>query len=125
MTDDSIPYRQLEFMASRIPATDALAVFIPTGVEPDAELKKVIGRTGFSRWYPVEGGQWMRTPYEGGEYDSLRFTLLKDGWDHEHCTRCSARIEPMTLCWVTRTGRFILLDEKCHAEVFDPPSLTR
>ena len=109
-------------MRSRIPAQDALEVFVPSGAEPDAEMKELIGRTGFARWYPMEGGHMVRTLYEGGPYNAERFTLLKGGWDHEHCTRCGASVEPMTLCWVTRSGPFVLLDEKCHGEIFGDTS---
>lgn len=92
---------------------------MPGGGEPDADMNTIMSRTGFSRWYPVEGGHRMRTLYEGGSFDSSRFTLVKGGWDHEDCTRCRATIEPMTLCGVTRAGDFVLLGEKCHDEVFD------
>jgi hypothetical protein len=85
---------------------------------PDAEMKEVMDRTGFSRWYPVEGGHRLRTLYEGGSYNQARFTLVKGGWDHEHCSRCGSTIEPMTLCWVTRADSYVLLDEKCHTELF-------
>lgn len=122
MSDELKEYRHLDFMRSRIPAQDALEVFVPSGAEPDAEMKELIGRTGFARWYPMEGGHMVRTLYEGGPYNAERFTLLKGGWDHEHCTRCGASVEPMTLCWVTRSGPFVLLDEKCHGEIFGDTS---
>ena len=122
MTDDLNEYRKLLFMPSRIPALDALETFVPTGAERDAEMEGLIGRTGFARWYPVEGGHLMRTLYEGGDYNAERFTLLKGGWDHEHCTRCRENIAPMTLCWVTRSGRYVILDEECHREIFGDSS---
>lgn len=123
MPDDVIDYRQLDFMRSRIPALNALEAFVPTGAVPDAEMNEVMSRTGLSRWYPVEGGHQVRILYEGGPYDPARFALVDGGWDHEHCSRCGDSVEPMTLCWVTRGDRFVLLDDKCHREVFrEPPS---
>ena len=67
----------------------------------------------------MEGGHRVLILYEGGPYNAQRFALAKGAWDHEHCSRCGATIEPMTLCW-TRAGEYVLLDEKCHAEVFGP-----
>jgi hypothetical protein len=119
-TDRDVEYRTRDFMRSRIPAQDALEAFVPTGSAPDAEMKEVMSRTGFSRWYPIDGGHTLRTLYEGGSYNEQRFTLVKGGWDHEHCSRCGASIEPMTLCWVTRDDPFLLLDEACHETVFGP-----
>ena len=118
MPDDVTEYRSLDFMRSRIPARDALEAFVPTGAVPDAEMQEVVGRTGFSRWHPVDGGHLLRTLHEGAPYNEARFTLIKGGWDHEHCTRCGVSIKPITLCWVTRTDPFVLLDEKCHDEIF-------
>ncbi len=65
----------------------------------------------------VDGGHRVLILYEGGDYDTNRFSLLRGGWDHEHCTRCSCRIEPMTLCWVTEDGPYIVLCEECHVTV--------
>ncbi len=118
MDDDLREFRSRAFMASRIPAQDALEAFVPAGEVPDAELQEVIERTGFSRWYPVDGGHRLRTLYEGGPYNPERLTLVKGGWDHEHCSRCGDPIEPMTLCWVTRDDPFVLLDEKCYRLAF-------
>ena len=118
MSDVDDQLRQRKFMESRIPALDALEVFIPAGAGPDAEVEEH-NRTGQSRWYPVEGGHRVLILYEGGPFNASRFTLQKGAWDHEHCKRCGDSIDPMTLCWVTETGDFILLDEKCYREVFD------
>jgi hypothetical protein len=120
MSEDRDDLRQLKFMPSRIPALDALETFVPGGTQPDAELNELQSRTGQSRWYPVEGGHRVLILYEGGPFDAQRFTLSKGGWDHEHCSRCGATIAPMTLCWVTESGAYVLLDETCYREVFGP-----
>ena len=120
MSEDLEALRRLRFMPSRIPALDALEIFVPDGAAPDPELDELQQRTGQSRWYPIEGGHRVVILYEGGPYNAGRFALAKGAWDHEHCSRCGATIEPMTLCWVTEAGEYVLLDEKCHTEVFGP-----
>jgi hypothetical protein len=90
--------RTLKFMPSRIPALDALEIFVPTDGSEDAGVSELRSRIGQSRWYPLEGGHRVLIPYEGGPYNSSRFKLLSGVWDHEHYTRCGATIPPMTLC---------------------------
>ena len=119
MDDELEEFRKLSFMPSRIPKLDALEGFVPIDGRPDAEIQELTSRTGQSRWYPVEGGHRVLILYEGGPFNDTRFTLVKGAWDHEHCSRCGDTIEPMTLCWVTRSGRHVLLDEKCYRLV-DP-----
>jgi hypothetical protein len=103
-------------MESRIPARDALAAFVAEGSSPDAELERMRERTGSSRWYPVAGGHRVVTPYDGGPYDSARFSLEPRAWDHEHCDACRGRIAAMTLCHVTEPGQpYILLCAACFA----------
>ena len=120
MSEDLDSLRRLSFMPSRIPALDALEIFVPDGAAADAELEELQRRSGGSRWYPVQGGHRVLILYEGGPYNAQRFSLAKGAWDHEHCSRCGATIEPMTLCWVTESGDYVLLDEKCRTEVFGP-----
>ena len=120
MTDDLAEYRALRFMPSRIPAQDAVETFVPAGEEPDDELREMISRTGAGRWYPEPNGHRLCVLYQGGGYNPARFTLVAGGWDHEHCSRCRDSVPPMTLCWVTREGPFVLLDAKCHRDVFGP-----
>ena len=99
MEDDLTQFRNLEFRESRIPALDALEVFVPSGGENDETLTEIRRRTGFSRWRPVEGGHQVLILYEGGTYDPERYSLRKGAWDHEHCKRCGVHIEAMTLCF--------------------------
>jgi hypothetical protein len=114
MDDETEDLQKLSFMPTRIPKLDALEVFVPSDGGPDAEIQELTSRTGQSRWYPVDGGHRALILYEGGPFNETRFTLVKGAWDHEHCSRCGDTIEPMTLCWVTRSGRYVLLDEKCY-----------
>jgi len=117
MDDDLAHFRTLKFRQSRIPALDALEVFVPEGSEDDEELTEVRRRTGFSRWRPVEGGHQVLVLYEGGPYDPNRFSLRRGAWDHEHCKRCSVRLEPMTLCWVSTASDYTILCSNCHQVV--------
>lgn len=109
--------RRLSFMESRIPRLNALEVFVPTGAENDEAVNELSSRTGFSRWFPVEGGHRVLILFQGGEYDRSRFVFVEGGWDHEHCRRCHQTIEPMTLCWVTESDPFVLLCADCHSLV--------
>ena len=70
-----------------------------------------------SRWFPVAGGHQVLVLHEGGTYDSKIFTLKPAGWDHDHCTNCNERIPAMSLCWVTRTGRYVVLCVNCKAKL--------
>ena len=114
MDDDLAHLRTLTFHPSRIPALDALEIFVPKGAEADPDVTAIRSRTGFSRWFPVEGGHRVLILYKGGPYNTDRFTLRKGAWDHEHCKRCGASIEPMTLCWVSNRT---ILCEACHREL--------
>jgi hypothetical protein len=116
--EDLEQLRQMKFMPSRIPALDALEVFVPNDSPHDDELAELQSRTGQSRWYPVEGGHRVLILYEGGSYNTQRFKLLSGAWDHEHCSHCGVSIPPMTLCWVTEEGPYVLLDEGCYQQAF-------
>ena len=104
----------LKWMQSRIPALDALVSFIPKGQESEPAIKEAMSRHSCSRWYPVEGGHRLLIPYEGGTYDTERFTIEQGVWDHENCDVCNERIPPMTLCWVTKSGHYVILCTGCH-----------
>jgi hypothetical protein len=111
--------RRLSFIESRVPALDALEGFVPTGGESDPAVEAARGLTGFSRWYPVQGGHRVHFLYQGGAYDTSRFTVAKGAWDHEHCKRCGTRIESMSPCFVTPEGPYVVLCTACHALVTD------
>jgi hypothetical protein len=110
--------RQLQYHRSRIPALDAVEVFVPENAGPDAVLDEMRSRTGFSRWKPVQGGHQVLMLHEGGGFDPTRFTLRKGAWDHEHCKRCVSRIAAMEPCWVSTEG-YTILCEECHRLVVD------
>ncbi len=117
MDDELSELRRLRYHASRIPALDALEIFVPNDAPQDAELNEVRARSGSSRWYPVEGGHKVLILFEGGAYNEHRFTLRKGAWDHEHCKRCLYQILPMTLCWVSTDSSYTILCAKCHEPV--------
>jgi hypothetical protein len=120
MDDDLEEFRRYSFVETRIPALDALEVFVPTGQENDSAINELTRRTGFSRWFPVADGHRALILYEGGEYDSRRFTLIMGAWDHEHCKRCQTRIKPMTPCWVTDNGPYIICAKNAIAWYLAP-----
>jgi len=106
--------RQLTFAPSRIPKLDALVAFVPFGQERDPNFASTPDGTGFSRWFPVDGGHRVVVPFEGGAYDSGRFSIEPEGWDHETCKICRTPIPSMTLCWVSEGERYVILCEQCH-----------
>jgi hypothetical protein len=114
--DDFAELSAYRFMPSRIPKLDALATFVALGEGSEPAIQAALQRTGFSRWFPVEGGHRLLIPYDGGEYDSSRFSIESEAWDHETCHTCRAHIDAMQLCWVTESGPYIILCEECHAE---------
>jgi hypothetical protein len=89
-------YRQLTFMETRVPALDALSVFIREGQLLEGRVRDRLEQ-GPNRWYPAEGGQRVLLLYEGGDFEADLFTIEPKAWDHEHCTRCRAHIPAMTL----------------------------
>lgn len=104
---------QLEWMPSRIPKRAALVTFVADGPEcpPAVELAM---RGHPARWYPQTGGHRVLILYEGGKYDAETFRIEPEAWDHEHCDVGGERIPPMTLCYVTKRGRYIALCEACY-----------
>jgi hypothetical protein len=103
------------WMESRIPALDALAVFVLDN-GPDPTLEGMIKRSGQSRWYPVTGGHRVLIPKEAGQRDRDGFELALRAWDHEHCDVCGDTIPAMMLCWVTVRDPYVLLCIDCYAE---------
>jgi hypothetical protein len=114
--EDDAKYKQLTYHPSRIPALDALSAFV-LDEDDDPIVQTAAKRAGFSRWYPENGGHRVLILYEGGPYDTARFTIERGGWDHEHCKRCGETIEPMTLCWVSAGGPYVVLCASCHKVV--------
>lgn len=111
--ENASKFKKLTYHSSRIPALDALTAFVADDVE-DPVVQAAADLAGCSRWYPEKGGHRVLILYEGGPYDADRFTIEKGAWDHEHCKRCGENIEPMTLCWVSVGGPYVILCESCH-----------
>ena len=106
-------------MESRIPVLDALVVFVPEEGARGA-VESAIRQLGQSRWVPVAGGHEVLAPYDGDGYDSAVFSVREKAWDHEHCKGCAVRIPAMTLCWVTKSGPFVVLCQDCKRELDKP-----
>ena len=115
--DTLSPYANFSFIKSRIPALDALSMFVPEGKEEDPVIQETIRARGFSRWYPEEGGHKVVIPHDGQKFDDKLFTLEKRAWNHEHCKGCGGNIEPMELCWVTESGPYVVLCISCHKKL--------
>jgi hypothetical protein len=110
-----------DWMASRIPARDALSTFLPNGTEPDSSFREVAQRQSQSRWFPVEGGHRVLFPYDGEHYDGHRFVLEYGAWDHEHCDLCRGHIGSMVLCYVTCPDfPYVLLCADCFKSQVSP-----
>ena len=122
MAEDLSELRKLSFAPSRLPPLDVLETFVSTGTEGDPAVEETTSRSGMSRWFPVEGGHRVQILYQGGDYDSARFSLITGAWDHDHCKRCGATIPAMTLCYVTENGPYIVLCEACHRLLEMSPS---
>jgi len=76
MTDEELSeLPKYPWMESRIPAIGALAAFVPGASKPESVITDSERRIGPSRWFPVEDGHRLLIPYEGGEYESARFSI--------------------------------------------------
>ena len=58
-------------------------------------------------------GHRMWKPYDGKEYDKDKYDLVKDIWDHEHCSICNFKILDGHTYWFNKKRIRILCDE-CH-----------
>jgi hypothetical protein len=92
------------WMESRIPAIDAVVVFVPDSPEPDPAISRMVERC-ISRWYPVEGGHRVLIASESDSYRPPGSSIESGAWDHEDCESCDKRISAMTLCYVTAPGQ--------------------
>jgi hypothetical protein len=52
-------------------------------------------------------------PYYDGEYDKDKFDLVKDMWDHEHCSICNFKITEGNTYWSNK-DRIRLLCDGCY-----------
>ena len=96
---------------------DALSAFVPAGSQLLPEVQREIDLHAQVRWYPEPGGVRVLVPYEGGSFDSAHFRVEPKAWDHDTCDSCVIRIPAMTLCWVTRSGRYVTLCVDCKARM--------
>jgi hypothetical protein len=123
--DDFADYLGLDFVESRIPVLDGLTAFVPEGSAPTPEVATELDRHGQSRWYPVPGGAKVMVRRGRGSFDPAHFSVEPSAWDHDTCDRCGMRIPAMTLCWVTRTGKYVTLCVACKTKMDAPGGRTR
>ena len=50
-------------------------------------------------------------PYYGGEYNKEKYDLVKDMWDHEHCSICNFKITTGKTYWFNKNHIRLLCDE--------------
>ncbi len=119
--DDKDPIDSLTasmFRQVRCPKMDALTVFIPKDQEPFPEVQKVLDEAGHQRWFPQDGGHLVKIPNVFDSYDDNLFKLEKDAWDHEHCYKCGATIDPDDLYWAAEPDNCLyLFCESCYQKL--------
>jgi hypothetical protein len=67
--------------------------------------------------YDDETGQTASQPYRGQAYDPALLTLIEDGWDHEHCEICQARITDGIAYWTNDGPEMIDLCQMCFPKL--------
>src|SRR5262245_22092504 len=73
---------------------------------------------------PDEYGLIVSAPYTGQEYDAEKFWVCDDGWDHEHCHICNARIEPGDTYWQSGDPWPLELCPACYQHLLANPTRT-
>ena len=67
-----------------------------------------------------DAGEWhMSKPYQGESFDPEEYEMSEDGWDHEHCDVCWAKVEDGMTYWpnVDPEAGHVDLCEACHPRV--------
>jgi hypothetical protein len=110
-----------DWMESRIPARDALSVFVPSNL-PCPKLVEEMAKVTESRWYPRPGGHRVVILFDQypvqKKYDASIFALENGAWDYNECMNCMGFIQSMELCHVTHfNDPYVLLCEKCYGEL--------
>ena len=100
-----------------MPVIDALVAFARTGEQPDPAVQEQLDARGRSRWYPTEGGHFVKMPYQGDPVPMEHFRVEPGGWDHEHCDGCGGRVNPGEECWVTGEADFELICDTCYRKL--------
>ena len=114
--DDSLLHklRRRKLSHVRAAGADALVAFVSDRDEAPLAVRDWLDRGLEQRWFPVEGGQLVKWPYQGQSPDPRHFRVEAGGWDHEHCSACSATIRVNQGCWITPYASFFLLCEGCY-----------
>jgi hypothetical protein len=105
------------FHPTRVPVIDALVAFVATDKKPAPAVQEQLDARGLCRWYPTEGGHFVKMPYQGDPVPVEHFRVEPGGWDHEHCDGCGDRIDVGAKCWVTRDANFALICGPCHKKM--------
>jgi hypothetical protein len=70
---------------------------------------------------PNEAGYLVSGVYQGEPFDETRFRLVREGWDHEHCYLCWAKVLPGDVWWATKPANYdneIGLCVDCYTAMF-------
>jgi hypothetical protein len=116
--DSKLAHRtKTDFHLVRFPGTDALVAFVATGTQPTPEIQKQIDARGQSRWYPTEGGHFVKMPHQRGGVPIENFQVEPGGWDHVHCDGCRGHIKTGEQCWVTSDTIFSVICDSCYIKM--------
>jgi len=67
---------------------------------------------------PNEAGFFASHPYHGGQFDEVRFRLVRVGWDHDHCFVCTLTIKPGDEWWAAEPPDEVGLCSECYGCLF-------
>ena len=80
--------------------------------------RKIFQRYPSLRAKQSKNGWACSKPYKGEPYDKVEFMLVDDGWNHEHCSFCSIKIDDKVPYWANEK-EVIILCEDCFAHYKD------
>ena len=80
--------------------------------------KTFVTKSSLIKILPIEKGWVSEFPWDGEPYDSSKYTLQPDGWDHEHCFVCGLRVENGDSWWAASPPDQLGLCEECHLKLF-------
>lgn len=63
---------------------------------------------------PNEAGWYTSFRYRGGPFDSTKYSIEQEGWDHDHCLWCNTRITPGVFWWCALSPNEFGLCNACY-----------